>query len=83
MCFSLDVVLDSPVLVLPRASKSTQVFVAHLGKIRINNRNLTDNHSNGYHLDYTVSRTEHYDIEVKDMNLYSLDTGPRRVPGPM
>ncbi|GAB0099028.1 Vacuolar protein sorting-associated protein 13D [Sergentomyia squamirostris] len=33
----LDVVLDTPVLVLPRSSCSPQVFVAHLGKISVNN----------------------------------------------
>lgn len=33
----MDVVLDTPVLVLPRSSCSSQVFVAHLGKISFNN----------------------------------------------
>ncbi|CAH0555796.1 unnamed protein product [Brassicogethes aeneus] len=80
---NLDVEFDSPVLVLPRASKSTQVFVAHLGKIRMSNKNSSNTNGNGYNLDYNESRLEHYDIEVKDMNLFSLDTGQRRVPGPM
>ncbi|XP_055691450.1 intermembrane lipid transfer protein Vps13D isoform X2 [Lutzomyia longipalpis] len=34
----LDVVLDTPVLVVPRSSCSPQVFVAHLGKISVNNQ---------------------------------------------
>lgn len=33
----LDVILDTPVLVVPRSSCSTQVFVAHLGKISVSN----------------------------------------------
>lgn len=33
----VDVVLDTPVLVVPRSSNSTQVFVAHLGKISLTN----------------------------------------------
>uniref|UniRef100_A0A1B0D2C6 Uncharacterized protein n=1 Tax=Phlebotomus papatasi TaxID=29031 RepID=A0A1B0D2C6_PHLPP len=33
----LDVVLDTPVLVVPRSSCSPQVFVAHLGKISVSN----------------------------------------------
>lgn len=40
--FKLDVVLDTPVLVLPRSSTSHQVLVAHLGKISINN-SIIDN----------------------------------------
>lgn len=33
----LDIVLDTPVLVLPRSSCSSQVFVVHLGKISLTN----------------------------------------------
>lgn len=33
----LDIVLDTPVLVLPRSSCSPHVFVAHLGKITVTN----------------------------------------------
>lgn len=72
----LDVELDSPVLVLPRASNSTQVFVAHLGKISVSNKTIQDDGN----LDV---RIEHYDVEVKDMNLYTVETNSRRVPGPM
>lgn len=34
----MDIVLDTPVLVLPRSSRSSQVFVVHLGKISISNQ---------------------------------------------
>lgn len=33
----LDVVLDTPVIVLPTSPSSEQVFVAHLGKITVSN----------------------------------------------
>lgn len=56
----LDVVLDSPVLVIPRSSHSTQVFVAHLGT-------MTLQHMPSDNSKQTVS------LEVRDMNLYSLD----------
>ncbi|XP_074028701.1 vacuolar protein sorting 13D [Leptinotarsa decemlineata] len=77
----LNIELDSPVLVLPRSSDSAEVFVAHLGKISISNNYSDDTKSNIYNGEYTESRTEHYNIEVKDMNVYSLDTSSRRVPG--
>lgn len=35
--FRMDIVLDTPVLVLPRSSRSPQVFVVHLGKISMTN----------------------------------------------
>lgn len=38
----MDIVLDTPVLVLPRSSRSSQVFVVHLGKISITNNQLCD-----------------------------------------
>lgn len=38
----LDIVLDTPVLVLPRCSSSSQVFVAHLGKISFSNNSVED-----------------------------------------
>ncbi|RZC42308.1 vacuolar protein sorting-associated protein 13D [Asbolus verrucosus] len=79
----LDVELDSPVLVVPQASNSPKVFVAHLGKISISNKYETEFESNSHDIDYTELRIEHYVIEVRDMNLFSVDTSNRRVPGPM
>lgn len=64
---NLDIELDSPVLVLPRSSSSPEVFVAHLGKIRISNEPQNvgqDSITNGYSLGYDECRKEHYDIEV-------------------
>lgn len=82
---NLDIELDSPVLVLPRSHASTEVFVAHLGKIKITNSysNSSDSINDGYFYDPSESRKEHYDFEVRDMNIYSLNISSRRVPGPM
>ncbi|KAJ8964860.1 hypothetical protein NQ314_004578 [Rhamnusium bicolor] len=78
----LDIELDSPVVVLPRSSNSTQVFVAHLGKINVTNNYPDEMKTNGFHYEYIESRVEHYDIEVRNMNIYSLETNSRRNPGP-
>lgn len=76
----LDIDLETPVVVLPRASNSLQVFVAHLGKITIRNQypDKSEMKSSGIE-----PRLEHYDIEIRDMNLFSLDTTSRRMPGPL
>lgn len=79
----LDIELDSPVVVLPRASNSTDVFVAHLGKINVRNNYIDEVQNNSMDFDNSECRIEHYDVEIKDMNIYSLDTAKRRVPGPM
>ncbi|KAF7280409.1 hypothetical protein GWI33_006075 [Rhynchophorus ferrugineus] len=81
----LDIELDSPVLVLPRSHASTEVFVAHLGKIKITNThgNTSDCLKDNYFYEFPENRKEHYDIEVRDMNIFSLNTSSRRVPGPM
>ncbi|KAG5879440.1 hypothetical protein JTB14_025696 [Gonioctena quinquepunctata] len=77
----LNIELESPVVVLPRCSSRAEVFVAHLGKICINNTYSDDLKTNIYNGEYSENRTEHYNIDVKDMNIYSLDTSSRRVPG--
>ena len=69
-------------MVLPQASNSPKVFVAHLGKISINNK-YENEFENGHDFDYSNFRVEHYVIEIRDMNLFSVDTSNRRVPGPM
>ena len=74
----LDIILDSPVVVLPRTGNSSEVFVAHLGKISITNNDVDFPENN-----FNCVRHERYDIEIRDMNIFSLDTSSRRVPGPM
>ena len=65
--------LESPILVLPRTAKSPEVLVAHLGQIHISNDTreesaepLSEELAGG-------TRQEHFDIEVKDCALYSLN----------
>ncbi|KAG7207931.1 hypothetical protein KM043_009519 [Ampulex compressa] len=58
----LDILLDSPVLVIPRSSHSKQVFVAHLGTMSLQ------------HEPHQGSMSKHkLTLEVRDMNLYSLE----------
>ncbi|KYQ55282.1 Vacuolar protein sorting-associated protein 13D [Trachymyrmex zeteki] len=58
----LDVLLESPVLVIPRSSHSRQVFVAHLGTMSLR------------HEPHLRSMAKHkITLEVRDMNLYSLE----------
>ncbi|XP_029047151.1 vacuolar protein sorting-associated protein 13D isoform X1 [Osmia bicornis bicornis] len=62
LSLKLDVLLDSPVLVIPRSSHSRQVFVAHLGTMSLQ------------HEPHPGSMAKHkVTLEVRDMNLYSLE----------
>lgn len=58
----LDLVLNSPVLVIPRSSQSMQVFVAHLGTMSLQHEPPS-----------AESTKQKINLEVKDMNLHSLD----------
>ncbi|XP_024892812.1 vacuolar protein sorting-associated protein 13D isoform X2 [Temnothorax curvispinosus] len=62
LSLKLDVLLESPVLVIPRSSHSKQVFVAHLGTMSLR------------HEPHLGSMAKHkVTLEVRDMNLYSLE----------
>ncbi|XP_026669305.1 vacuolar protein sorting-associated protein 13D isoform X1 [Ceratina calcarata] len=62
LSLKLDLLLNSPVLVIPRSSHSRQVFVAHLGTMSLQ------------HEPHPGSMAKHkLTLEVKDMNLYSLE----------
>lgn len=63
LSLKLDAILDSPVLVLPRSSHSTQVFVAHLGTMTLQHDPPIDS-----------TDKQKLTLEVRNMNLYSLDT---------
>lgn len=88
----LDIVLDSPIIVLPRSRESPQVLVAHLGQITItgsNNSLLEDN------FDDPSSTSRHqsaspgtpkvvvnegfirYGVFIRDISLYSLNLSQR------
>lgn len=119
----LDIVLNTPVLVVPRSSSSPHVLVAHLGKITISNcrtnsscelldtsvinkddmlsYNFTtedfrsndnifemddvtvraDDEGDGSFIDEAVFSDDGidiYSIDIRNMNLYSLDTTSRK-----
>lgn len=66
----LDIILQTPVIILPRRQSSPEVLVAHLGKIII--FNLEPNiHSevSGFH--FQPIKQDRIYVEVRDMNLYS------------
>ncbi|XP_061389182.1 intermembrane lipid transfer protein Vps13D-like [Musca vetustissima] len=78
---SLDIILSTPVLVLPRSCKSHEVLVANLGRFTVCNKqeNLAQ------HL-CTSSTPEHsekitYFIDVRNINLFSLNTQKRKNVG--
>ena len=67
--------LESPILVLPRSAKSPQVLVAHLGQIEITNDKRVEPEIPS-HLSEELSGgtpKEHFEVEVRDMSLYSLN----------
>lgn len=62
LALKLDILLDSPVLVIPRSSHSRQVFVAHLGTMSLQ------------HEPHSGTMAKHkVTLEVREMNLYSLE----------
>lgn len=63
----MDIVLDTPVLVLPRSSLSSQVFVVHLGKISITNNQLTDPFENDEKRSFERNSTDY------DMKIFTID----------
>lgn len=124
MYIRLDIVLDTPVLVLPRSSCSPHVFVAHLGKITLTNIqeqegdddsattpkaesprdrdlfNIDEDFETVFDIEDLATPTgddiyvnkdflkgfaddvqadlETYTIDVRNMNLFSLDTTTRK-----
>ncbi|KPJ12217.1 Vacuolar protein sorting-associated protein 13D [Papilio machaon] len=61
---TVNIELESPVVVVPRAAHSTQVFVAHLGRMSLTNRP-------------GAPRNTQYSVSVRDISLASLDVGER------
>lgn len=66
--------LDTPVVVLPRSATSDEVFVAHLGKISVNNQLPDGSGKDEREAEWGDGKKERYSLEIRDMNLYSLDT---------
>ncbi|XP_066594830.1 intermembrane lipid transfer protein Vps13D isoform X2 [Prorops nasuta] len=71
LSLKLDILLDSPVLVIPRSSHSTEVFVAHLGTMSLQ------------HEPHAGAQAKHkVTLEVRDMNLYSLEISANNIHPP-
>ncbi|XP_030375190.1 vacuolar protein sorting-associated protein 13D [Scaptodrosophila lebanonensis] len=66
--FSLDVIINSPVIILPVSNESTEVLVANLGKISCCNTNHYNNVN-----PFCGESIETYDVEIRNINLYSLN----------
>lgn len=70
----LDVIMESPVLVIPRHERSFEVLVAHLGEISISNQIIQ-----GYALQdemglpHDTQRVDRVEVTVTDMSLHSLN----------
>ena len=81
---TLDIVLESPVIVLPRSATSGDVLVAHLGKITLSDQHeqqddVSPDSDNCSHYCWgIVRRRAKYSLEIKDMNLASLNIDHRR-----
>jgi vacuolar protein sorting-associated protein 13D len=67
----LNAQLETPVIVIPRTSSSSEVLVAHLGKITINNN--SHDAMQKEEEDRSVIYHERLSVEAKDMNLYAVD----------
>lgn len=65
----MDIVLDTPVLVLPRSSCSSQVFVVHLGKISMTNNPVPE-------VSPPTDRSDDYNIRKfadSEMRMFTID----------
>ena len=59
MDIRLDAVLETPIIVLPRADRSNEVLVGHLGLITIRNETFRG---------FLVDRTDQVHISIENMN---------------
>lgn len=86
MKYRFDVVLSSPVIVLPTSNESTNVLVANLGKITVSNcanhnSQLQQHTSLAYTMSskhkiegkQSVTRKKSHFIEIRNINLFSLN----------
>jgi hypothetical protein len=82
----LDVVLDSPIIVLPRSRESPEVLVAHLGQISITGCNNFDEEMNDCSCPRLARNLSpgtpkvvmnegciRYGVFIRDISLYSLN----------
>lgn len=69
----IDVMLESPVIVIPRTPTSSEVLVTHLGQISVRNSDIPMNESAMEDELNFEQNTDKIYIGVKNMNLYSVD----------
>nr|XP_045619802.1 vacuolar protein sorting-associated protein 13D-like isoform X1 [Procambarus clarkii]XP_045619809.1 vacuolar protein sorting-associated protein 13D-like isoform X1 [Procambarus clarkii] len=74
---NLDVILETPVVVLPESPNSPDVLVAHLGQISINNALPSRHTSPDTYSSFPLSRVAEYQVMVRDMSLFSLNVEER------
>lgn len=75
ICFHTrwDIVLASPVVVIPRSKMSTQCVVGHLGSITAKNSYP----SAAFPWDSSPYLTQNYDVNISSINLYTVDIKQR------
>lgn len=71
----LDASFDSPVIVVPKSATSSQVLVAHLGQISLSNcsEKGQQNYMEEMPSEQTDKKNDRIFLEVRKMNLYSVD----------
>ncbi|KAK8735874.1 hypothetical protein OTU49_017439, partial [Cherax quadricarinatus] len=75
--FDLDIILETPVVVLPESPNSPDVLVAHLGQISINNVSPSPEFSPEPFASFPLGNIAKYQVMVRDMSLFSLNVEER------
>ncbi|XP_053954772.1 intermembrane lipid transfer protein Vps13D [Anastrepha ludens] len=79
---SIDIVLNTPVLVLPRSGDSLDVLVANLGKITAYNTHEANELSISKSTEnLNMWAKDNYFIDIRNINLFSLNTSKRKELG--
>lgn len=72
------ITVDSPIVQVPKSSSSTEMLVAHLGKITVRNTHLmevVEEESDTGHLTAVEHDIDRLFVEIKEMSLYCLTPG--------
>ncbi|KAB7501647.1 Vacuolar protein sorting-associated protein 13D [Armadillidium nasatum] len=73
----VNVVLETPIVVLPESPNSPNVLVAHLGQISIHNKDPELIENGVESMDFFPIKTALFEIGVKDMSLFCLNVDER------
>ncbi|XP_047493790.1 vacuolar protein sorting-associated protein 13D-like isoform X6 [Penaeus chinensis] len=74
---NLDVILETPVVVIPESLNSPEVLVAHLGQITVANALPHQSVNQETFLSFPPSKVAEYQVAVRDMSLFSLNVEER------